>query len=72
MSHATDRAFDTLPGLSEADRAREVQIREALVLMRAASTAYYRGRQWQRAMELIKGRSPRAVEAIERHLGLAA
>ena len=72
MSHATERAFDALPDLSEADRARERQIREALVLMCAARTAYYRGRQWQRAKDLIAGRSQAAVWAIEKHLGLTA
>lgn len=69
---ATQRGFDHLDGLSEVDRTREQEIREALVLMCAARTAYDRGRHWQRAMELIKGRSAQAVEAIERHLGLAA
>jgi hypothetical protein len=70
-THATERGFAHLEQLSEADRAREQEIREALILMCAARTAYDRGRHWLRAKELIKGRSPRAVEAIERYLGLA-
>ena len=72
MSHATERGFAHLETLSEADRAREQEIREALILMCAARTAYYRGRQWRRAKDLIAGRSQAAVFAIERHLGLAA
>jgi len=72
MSHATERGFAHLETLSEADRAREQEIREALILMCAARTAYDRSRHWRRAEGLIKGRSAQAVAAIERHLGLAA
>lgn len=72
MSHATERGFAHLEELSEADRAREQEIREALILMCAARTAYDRGRFWRRAETLIKGRSAQAVAAIERYLGLAA
>ena len=72
MSHSTERAFDALPDLSEADRDRERQIREALVLMCAARTAYDRRRHWERAKCLIDARSPAAVFAIEFRLGLTA
>lgn len=70
MSHSTERAFDALPDLSEADRERERQIRQSLVLMCAARTAYDRRRHWERAKGLIDSRSPGAVFAIESHLGL--
>jgi hypothetical protein len=72
MTHATERAYDALPDLSESDRTRERQIREALVLMCAARTAYDRRRHWERAKCLIDARSPGAVWAIESHLGLTA
>jgi hypothetical protein len=70
--HATERAFDALPDLSEVDRERERQIREALVFMCAARTDWARRRYWERAKCLIDARSPAAVWAIESHLGLTA
>jgi hypothetical protein len=72
VTHSTERGFDALPDLSEADRERERQIREALVLMCAARTFYDRRRHWEYAKSLIDARSPGAVFAIEHHLGLTA